>query len=202
MIELVILFVVVPSTMILPIPSAYVLGAILCAVVYAFRRLIKDPEITWKHLYQIKVTDFKSYIFLRVLIFMVVSTILVAWFLPEQLFKVVWKNPLLWLVITVIYSVLSVYPQEILYRVFFYQRYRCLVSSPWLFLGLNALVFCYAHVVFLNTLVFALTFIGGGLFAYSYQKKGSVLLTSIEHSLYGWWLFTLGLGDMLAFPSG
>jgi hypothetical protein len=27
------------------------------------------------------------------------------------------------------------------------------------------------------------------------------MLVSLEHSVYGAWLFTLGLGEMLAFPS-
>lgn len=198
--EMCVLFVAVPTTLLLPIHHGIILFLILAAIGYATRLLIQDPEVTWKSLYQIDVRDFKSFIFLRVILFMIASTFLMWWLIPEKLFIVVWENPLLWVAMTIIYSLFSVYPQEILYRVFFYRRYRHLVSNQWLFLGLNAVIFCYAHVVFFNTLVFALTLGGGILFAYSYQRKGSIMLTTIEHSLYGWWLFTLGIGDMLAFP--
>jgi membrane protease YdiL (CAAX protease family) len=49
--------------------------------------------------------------------------------------------------------------------------------------------------------VLAFTFIGGILFAYTYQKTKSTLLVSIEHAIYGCWLFTVGMGTMLGFPS-
>jgi len=45
-----------------------------------------------------------------------------------------------------------------------------------------------------------LTFIGGVLFAYTYQKTKSTALVAIEHAVYGNWLFTVGMGEMLAFP--
>lgn len=46
-----------------------------------------------------------------------------------------------------------------------------------------------------------LTFIGGLLFALTFKKTKSTLLVSIEHAIYGSWLFTVGMGEMLGFPS-
>ena len=46
-----------------------------------------------------------------------------------------------------------------------------------------------------------LTFLGGLIFAITYYKTKSTLLVSIEHAIYGCWLFTVGMGDMLGFPS-
>jgi len=46
-----------------------------------------------------------------------------------------------------------------------------------------------------------LTFVGGILFALTFQKTKSTLLVSIEHAIYGCWLFTVGMGEMLGFPS-
>jgi hypothetical protein len=46
-----------------------------------------------------------------------------------------------------------------------------------------------------------LTFIGGILFAFTFKKTKSTLLVSIEHAIYGCWLFTVGMGEMLGFPS-
>lgn len=137
---------------------------------------------------------------LRFLTFAVCSTILVALYLPDALFSVVLGAPLLWLAICVFYSLFSVYPQEFLYRVFFFKRYQGLISNPYLFIMVNGVLFSFAHLFFMNTLVFLLTFVGGILFAFTYKKSQSLVLTSIEHSAYGLWLFTLGLGEMLAFP--
>jgi membrane protease YdiL (CAAX protease family) len=52
-----------------------------------------------------------------------------------------------------------------------------------------------------NSLVMLLTFLGGILFAITFHKTRSTLLVSIEHAIYGIWLFTVGMGEMLAFPS-
>lgn len=132
-------------------------------------------------------------------LFLVASTLMVWWFLPEKLFFVVKENPGLWLGISLFYAVVSVYPQELIYRHFFYWRYSHLLS-PRLFLALNAILFSLAHTLFMNGLVFALTLAGGFLFANTYRKTQSLMVTSIEHAVYGLWLYTVGLGEMLAFP--
>lgn len=56
------------------------------------------------------------------------------------------------------------------------------------------------HLVFHNALVSVLTLVGGILFGLTYRRTQSLMFTSIEHSLYGVWLFTIGAGEMLAFP--
>jgi CAAX protease family protein len=70
-----------------------------------------------------------------------------------------------------------------------------------LLLFVNAIVFSLGHIFFRNTLVLVLTFFGGLLFAYTFSKTKSTLLVSIEHAIYGCWLFTVGMGSMLGFPS-
>ena len=70
-----------------------------------------------------------------------------------------------------------------------------------LFLMVNAAVFSLAHIFFKNTLVMLLTFVGGLLFALTFKKTKSTLLVTIEHAIYGCWLFTVGMGEMLGFPS-
>ncbi len=66
---------------------------------------------------------------------------------------------------------------------------------------INAIVFSLGHIFFKNTLVMILTFVGGLLFAFTFQKTRSTLLVTVEHAIYGSWLFTVGMGDMLGFPS-
>ncbi|WP_246849101.1 CPBP family intramembrane glutamic endopeptidase [Aquimarina sp. U1-2] len=119
---------------------------------------------------------------------------------PETLFSVLLKRPELWFIILFVYTFLSVWPQEIIYRTFFYERYRELVQNKWLFILINAVLFSLAHLFLRSFMVQLFTFVGGLLFAYTYQKTKSTTLVSIEHALYGNWLFTVGMGEMLAFP--
>jgi uncharacterized protein len=132
----------------------------------------------------------------------IMVTTLFVWFTDkESLFNVLLNQPFKWFVVLFIYSVFSVYPQELIYRTLYFQRYKDLFKNENLFIFLNAIVFSLAHLFFRNTLVLLFTFLGGLLFALTYQKTKSTLLVSIEHAIYGCWLFTVGMGDMLGFPS-
>src|SRR5690606_15975140 len=104
------------------------------------------------------------------------------------LFSVLINKPLLWIFILFIYSFLSVYPQELIYRTLYFKRYDGLFKNKYSFMFVNALVFSLAHIFFKNSLVLLLTFIGGLLFAWTYFKTKSTLLVSIEHAVYGCWL--------------
>lgn len=128
-------------------------------------------------------------------------TTLYMWFVdPDNLYVVLLNKPLLWLVILFVYSVFSVYPQELIYRIFFFQRYQNLFKNEALFIIVNAALFSLAHIFFQNSLVMIMTFIGGVLFALTYKNTKSTLLVTIEHAIYGCWLFTVGMGSMLGFP--
>jgi len=131
-----------------------------------------------------------------------IVTLLFVWFTDkESLFAVLLNKPKLWVLILLFYSLFSVYPQELLYRTFFFKRYKTLFKNEYVFIFINALLFSLAHLFFKNTLVLLLTFIGGVLFAFTFKKTKSTFLVSIEHSIYGCWLFTVGMGNMLGFPS-
>jgi membrane protease YdiL (CAAX protease family) len=47
-----------------------------------------------------------------------------------------------------------------------------------------------------------LTFVAGLLFAWRYQTTGSLLVTCIEHALYGCFIFTVGLGGLFYHGAG
>ena len=131
-----------------------------------------------------------------------IVTFLFVWFTDkESLFAVLLNKPKLWVLILLFYSLFSVYPQELLYRTFFFKRYKTLFKNEYVFIFINALLFSLAHLFFKNTLVLLLTFLGGLLFAFTFKKTKSTFLVSIEHSIYGCWLFTVGMGNMLGFPS-
>lgn len=119
----------------------------------------------------------------------------VYFFAPRLLFLLVKQKPVLWFLIVLLYPLLSVYPQELIYRAYFFHRYSPLFPNKGLLLALNGLLFGYVHVVFHNWVAVALTVAGGIALAKTYERHRSTLLVSVEHSLFGCLLFTLGLGQ-------
>jgi len=115
--------------------------------------------------------------------------------LPLLLFSLVRRAPLFWVAIMLLYPLLSVYPQELLYRAFFFHRYQPLFGSGWGMLLASAFAFGFAHVILGNWISVVLCLIGGLLFALTYQHSGSLLLTCLDHALFGNFIFTVGLGQ-------
>ena len=99
----------------------------------------------------------------------------------------------LWLLVILIYPFLSVIPQEIVYRVFFFQRYFPNERSFYFLTLLNMIVFSYGHIVFNNVHAILITAIVSPVFTYAYLKK-SFFTCIILHALGGQIIFTLGLG--------
>ncbi|GAN55638.1 CPBP family intramembrane glutamic endopeptidase [Tanticharoenia sakaeratensis] len=133
-------------------------------------------------------------IFLRFAILAPIIVALTAWLWPETFLSLPRQRPRFWLLIMVLYPVLSVWPQEVLYRAFLFTRYRPLFRSDKGLVAASAITFGFAHVIFLNWIAIAMTAIGGLLFARDYARHRSLRLTCLEHSLYGCLIFTAGLG--------
>ncbi|MEU8814805.1 CPBP family intramembrane glutamic endopeptidase [Actinoplanes sp. NPDC048796] len=115
------------------------------------------------------------------------ALIAVALFDPGNLLILPREDPWLWLAICVGYPLLSVYPQELLYRGFLMHRYPYGAAA-------SAVAFGFVHLLFGNVLAVVATLAGGWLFARRYQRTGSLLVVSVEHALYGITIFTIGLG--------
>lgn len=199
--ELFTLFVLVPVSLVLDFSLWIKLGMGLVGFIYIIVVLLKIEKNKFRIAKNLIWKAFWQRTFIQLLIIALLTTLYV-WFVDkESLFIVVRTKPGLWLFILFFYSVFSVYPQELIYRTFYFQRYQSLFKDENLFIIINAILFSLAHLFFRNTLVMVLTFIGGILFALSYKKTKSTLLVSIEHAIYGCWLFTVGMGSMLGFPS-
>jgi membrane protease YdiL (CAAX protease family) len=113
---------------------------------------------------------------------------------PAHLFDLPRDAPLRWVLVLVLYPTLSVVPQELVFRTFFFHRYGRLLGGPWAATAASAVAFSWAHVVLLNGLAVALTLLGGWLFARTYLRTRSLPATALEHAAYGCVLFTVGLG--------
>ena len=115
-----------------------------------------------------------------------------AWLMPDGLFALPRRDPRLWTVVMIGYPLVSVFPQEVIFRAFFHQRYRRLLGPAVLVVG--ALAFAWAHVLFRNELAVLLTLPAGFLFATTYRRHRSLACAVLEHALWGDLIFTLGLG--------
>jgi membrane protease YdiL (CAAX protease family) len=116
------------------------------------------------------------------------------WFAPEWLFKLPTEHTLLWLALLVLYPLLSAWPQELIFRTFMFHRYKQLFRSKYLRAWLSATSFALAHLIFANWIAVVGSFIAGLVFSYTYIQSRSTLLVAFEHSIWGCWLFTAGLG--------
>jgi membrane protease YdiL (CAAX protease family) len=125
----------------------------------------------------------------------VLAVVAVAIFDREHLFDLPRREPLLWLAICVFYPLVSVYPQELLFRAFLLHRYRPAFGTGRLAAAASAAAFGFAHLLFGNALAVLATIAGGWLFARRYQRTGSLLVVSVEHALYGLTIFTVGMGQ-------
>lgn len=98
----------------------------------------------------------------------------------------------LWAAVMLLYPIFSVVPQEVIYRTFLVHRYGALFGRATPFV--SALAFALAHLLFWNWVAVVFTLVGGALFAWTYQRTGSLRLVIVEHALYGQAVFTVGLG--------
>jgi uncharacterized protein len=119
---------------------------------------------------------------------------LVAAIMPDRLFALAAERPGLWLKIMTLYPLTSVLPQEFAYRVFFFHRYGLLFRSRRSLILANALAFGFAHVLFRNWIAVGGTFVVGLLLAWRYERTRSFWAVYFEHVLWGWLVFTIGLG--------
>jgi len=126
-----------------------------------------------------------------------VALALTAWLLPGRLFALPRHAPGLWLLILVLYPILSAAPQEAIYRVLFFRRYGALFPGPRSAMLANAAVFSLAHLFLWNWVAPALTFFGGLIFAWAWRSagpRGGFLFATFLHAIAGWIIFTSGLG--------
>ena len=194
--EFILLFILLPlGFRFKPFPFP-VIPAMWLLTGYCLTRLLRDPSFDRKRLWRPEALRGR---WLRiVLLFAGLSSVIAVAILfrrPDLLFGFVKRAPLFWLLIMVFYPLLSVYPQGIVFRSFFFHRYRSLFTGRWAMIAASALAFSFAHIIFRNVIAVVFTLIGGVIFAWRYRQTRSLFVSAFEHALYGCWMFTVGLGD-------
>ena len=122
------------------------------------------------------------------------AVLYLAWRSGVDLFSFPRERPFLWLLVLLLYPLLSALPQEVIFRAFLFHRYRRLFTDPRVMMLVSASAFALAHLQLGNLLAPGLTFLGGLLFAYTFGTTRSMPMATLEHGLWGDWLFTVGLG--------
>lgn len=123
---------------------------------------------------------------------------LVVYFLKPELF-LHWpmNQPWMWVATLLIYPIVSVIPQEIIFRTFFFHRYKRILPSKYARWALSTFLFGLAHLVYGNWVAVVVSWIGGAIFGYRYMHTNSTPVVVIEHAIWGSFLFTIGLGSYL-----
>jgi len=130
----------------------------------------------------------------KALLVLLVLSALTLWIDPDLFLRLPRHRPKLWVLILLLYPLLSVAPQEYLFRTYFIQRYRPLFGDGPAMLWINAAAFAWAHVFFLNWIAPLLSLVAGLLLAATWQRTRSFRLVCLEHALYGQIVFTTGIG--------
>lgn len=198
--EFFLIFIILPVSFAMDYPFWMKAFLAISGFVYVVYVLLKVQGNKFRMAPNLKWKVFWKHVCVKLLIIGALTIGYMLLTVPEDLFHVLYQKPKLWVVILFLYAMFSVYPQELIYRTLYFQRYASLFKSRSLFVFINAIVFSLAHIFYRNSLVLLMTFLGGILFALTYDKTKSTLLVSIEHAIYGCWLFTVGMGGMLGFP--
>ncbi|VXB81537.1 CAAX prenyl protease-like protein [Alteromonas sp. 38] len=107
------------------------------------------------------------------------------------------NEPWMWVVTLLVYPVVSVIPQEIIFRTFFFHRYKLILPSRNARWVLSTFVFGLAHLIYGNWVAVIISWCGGAIFGYRYMQTNSTPIVVIEHAIWGSFLFTIGLGSYL-----
>lgn len=174
-----------------PVPKILVL---LLVAGYCGYQLWQDDTFGRGLLVRTKNKQISKIILYRSVVVAFILAGIVWYFQPDQLFYLPLHKPILWMLIMVLYPILSALPQEFIYRSFFFHRYDDLMSLKYATVIVSALAFSFLHIVYHNWWAVGLSFSAGILFGITYQKTESLFWVTVEHAIYGCLVFTLGLG--------
>jgi len=195
-IEFILLCLVVPGIIIANKWAVYMFLFLWAASLYAYvvmRTLYHDrireiwnwSGITWSNIRPILIRWFFASIGMLLFLYL---------YDADKIFGLIEDRPKIIPLLLLLYPILSALPQEFIFCSFFFERYRILFGTGHKMLIASAVVFAYAHLLYINPVAPMLSLLGGLIFASTYLKTRSLALVTIEHSLYGNVLFLIGLG--------
>lgn len=155
--------------------------------------LLKDPAFD-----KCILTRFDAYFFKKSLPRMLIISVLLVWFtywiFPYLFMEFPIEHFWAYVITLFLYPVASVLPQEIIYRVYFFHRYKKLVPEKYLLMLSNAIIFGLTHFIYGNWVAPIATFLVSWILIFNYFGSQSLLNVSLEHYFYGLVMFTIGFG--------
>jgi len=190
--ELAVLFVLLPVFYWLDWIPVHKIIPLLALFLYCSIVLVRKGEITardfsWKGNW--------SLVIIRFVLAGAAILLYILWFTDYNVWADFDSNRKL-LHMVLMYPLLSALPQELIFRKFFLYRYASLIPNSRSMIVVNAVFFSFAHIYFSSPLVLIFTFLGGLIFSMTYLKSKSLLVVTIEHTLYGLLILTSGLSDV------
>ena len=173
-----------------------IFAALLPVLLIAFLLLLVDPAFRLR-------TELRRGVSWRtalsiLLLFLAAGGALTWWIIenhPRWFLEFPTNRPRTYTQIVLLYPLFSVAAQELLYRSFFFHRYGPLFGRQmWLLVTVNGLLFGFAHIVIGSTFAIVATVLGGLVLAARYAETRSFWAVFIEHTLWGWLIFTIGFG--------
>jgi len=197
-VELVILFILAPLAMREAVHVAHVPLFLALLPVFAFAVLLLLADSTFRLRTEL-IRGFSWQHLLSILAVFCIAGGAVAYWVwlthPQWWLEFPKRRPELWARIMLLYPFASVAVQELVYRTFYFHRYGPLFGRQrWFGILLNGLLFGFGHIVIGTTFAIVGTMATGLLFAWRYSATRSFWAVSLEHTLWGWLVFTVGLG--------
>lgn len=149
------------------------------------KQIWKWRSVTWANMRPILI---------RFAIACVGMAVFIYFYDPDRMARLLLERPLFIPILLILYPLISALPQEFIFCSFFFERYKIFFGEGAKMVLASAVIFAYAHVLYINPVAPTLSFIGGLIFALTYLKTKSLALVAIEHGLYGNFLFIIGLG--------
>ena len=190
------LFIVTPLLLFVFASRMWIYMTIWGGGLYAFLSLRQMPGFSFHRLWYGRdwTAAERHFAFLRFLFLACLLTFLTLILVPERFLRFPLEHFPLWLAVMILYPPLSIVPQELFFRSFYFARYGNLFGEKRLGVLINGLLFGFAHIILNNWIAPTLVALGGLILAHSYQQHRSLKWAVIEHTLYGCWIFTVGIG--------
>lgn len=196
-VELLLLCVAMPLTFVYLIPPKHLFAVLWCVALYGVVILHRYYGLRLGKIWNASAVHWANLrpMLLRFLLAALLLGACTAIFEPGRFLNLPLERTSLWIVIMFLYPILSVFPQEMIFRAFFHARYAPVFHTQRLMLMASAVAFGFAHVLFQNWVAVLLCTAGGFIFGMTYERTKSLALVWIEHALYGCFIFTIGLGS-------
>lgn len=194
--ELALFFVGLPLILFLvPYGQIVVMPIVLLAALYCWRWLKACPRFDSFRLFRTK--DFCRHLLRTLCVFLPLGALALGlsnFLQPESFLAFPKREPLLFAGALIGYPVFSAYPQEVIFRAYFYERFRPILPRTWQLVTMNVLLFGWVHIFFGGWIMPVLGATGALLFSRTYFRSGSLLQAGIEHGLWGGLLLSTGTG--------